>query len=212
MSALRTVGHLKGASQLFVMLPGAAMRPEEIFDAGCADAIARRGLPLNLLAVDIVDLGLDDLGTWDALQAEVLAPARERGARVWLGGISLGGMVAMAHLAARPGAVDGLCLLAPYAGSRPSLNVIERAGGIGRWQPTAQDLQDPELRVWQWLRQPPPDLPVFIGHGTDDRFAARIQQVADRFPAASRHTVPGGHDWSAWQPLWARFLDAGHFH
>ncbi|MDR7093544.1 alpha/beta hydrolase [Hydrogenophaga laconesensis] len=207
MKPLRTVGTLKGASHLIAMLPGAAMRPEEIFEAGMADAVARRGLPMDLLAVDIGELGLDALGTWDTLQTGVLTPARERGARVWLGGISLGGMVAMAHLAARPGVVDGLCLLAPYAGSRPSLNVIERAGGVDRWQPTAQDLQDPELRVWQWLRRPPADLPVFVGHGTEDRFAARIQQVSDRFPAASRHTVPGGHDWSAWLPLWERFLD-----
>lgn len=210
MKPLRTVGTLKGASHLMVMLPGAAMRPEEIFEAGCADAIARRGLPMDLLSVAIDDLGLDDLGTWDALQGGVLTPARERGARVWLGGISLGGMVAMAHVAARAGAVDGLCLLAPYAGSRPSLNVIERAGGIDRWQPTAQDLQDPELRVWQWLQRPPANMPVFVGHGTEDRFAARIQQVASRFPAASRHTVAGAHDWSAWLPLWERFLDLGH--
>jgi len=210
-SPLRTVGTLSGAPHLFVMLPGAVMRPEEIFEAGCAEAVARRGLPLDLLAVDIDELGLDDLGSWDALQAGLLTPARERGARVWLGGISLGGMVAMAHLAARPGAVDGLCLLAPYAGSRPSLNVIERAGGVDHWEPTEQDLRDPELRVWQWLRRPPPELPVFVGHGTGDRFAERIQQVACRFPAASRHTVAGGHDWSAWLPLWERFLDAGHF-
>lgn len=206
MTSLRTVGTVTGAPHLLVMLPGAAMRPQEIFEAGCAEAIARRGLALDLLSVDISELGLDDLGTWDDLQSGVLTPARERGARVWLGGISLGGMVAMAHVAARPGAVDGLCLLAPYAGSRPSLNVIERAGGVDRWQPTAQDLHDPELRVWQWLQRPPADLPVFIGHGTEDRFAARIQQVTDRFPAASRHTVAGGHDWAAWLPLWERFL------
>lgn len=211
MKPLHIVGRLSGAPHLFVMLPGAAMRPQEIFEAGLADAIARRGLPLDLLALDISDLGLDDLGGWDALQGEVLTPARQRGARVWLGGISLGGMVAMAHLAARPGAVDGLCLLAPYAGSRPSLNVIERAGGVDHWQPTAQDLKDPELRVWQWLQCRPTALPVFVGHGTEDRFAARIQQVADRFPVASRHTVAGGHDWSAWRPLWERFLDGGHF-
>ncbi|WP_382322870.1 alpha/beta fold hydrolase [Hydrogenophaga sp. UC242_50] len=188
------------------------MRPEELFEAGFADAIERRGLALDLLAVDLSGLGLDAVDTWDALQHQVLTPARERGARVWLGGISLGGMVAMAHLAARPGVADGLCLLAPYPGSRPSVNVIERAGGIDRWQPSAQDLQDPELRVWQWLQNPPAELPVFVGHGTEDRFAARIAQLAERFPAASRHTVPGGHDWSAWRPLWARFLDAGHFH
>ena len=212
MKALRTVGTSGAAPQLLVMLPGVAMRPEELFEAGFADAIERRGLALDLLAVDLSGLGLDAVDTWDALQHQVLTPARERGARVWLGGISLGGMVAMAHLAARPGVADGLCLLAPYPGSRPSVNVIERAGGIDRWQPSAQDLQDPELRVWQWLRQPPAGLPVFVGHGTEDRFAARIAQLAERFPAASRHTVPGGHDWSAWRPLWARFLDAGHFY
>lgn len=210
MKPLRTVGTLTGAQHLLVMLPGAAMRPEEILEAGCAEAIARHGLPLDLLAVDIGELGLDALGTWDALQSDLLTPARERGVRTWLGGISLGGMVAMAHVAAWPDAVDGLCLLAPYAGSRPSLNVIERAGGVDRWQPTAQDLQDPELRVWRWLQHPPADLPVFIGHGTEDRFAARIQQVADRFPATSRHTVAGGHDWSAWLPLWEQFLGTDH--
>lgn len=212
MKALRTVGTSGAAPQLLVMLPGVAMRPEEIFEAGLAHAIERRGLALDLLAVDISGLGLDAVDTWDALQHQVLAPARARGARVWLGGISLGGMVAMAHLAARPGVADGLCLLAPYPGSRPSVNVIERAGGIEHWQPTPQDLQDPELRVWQWLRQPPTGLPVFVGHGTEDRFAARIARLAERFPAASRHTVPGGHDWSAWRPLWERFLDTGHFH
>lgn len=215
MKALRTVGTVGtsgDAPQLLVMLPGVAMRPEDLFEAGFADAIERRGLALELLAVDISGLGLDAVDTWDALQQRVLTPARERGARVWLGGISLGGMVAMAHLAARPGVADGLCLLAPYPGSRPSVNVIERAGGVDRWQPSEADLRDPELRVWQWLQRPPADLPVFIGHGTEDRFAARIQRVAERFPPASRHAVPGGHDWSAWRPLWERFLDAGHFH
>jgi pimeloyl-ACP methyl ester carboxylesterase len=211
-TTLRTVGTLSAAPQLLVMLPGVAMRPEEIFDAGFARAIEQRGLPLDLLAVDISGLGLDAVGTWDALQKDILTPARARGARVWLGGISLGGMVAMAHLAARPGVADGLCLLAPYPGSLPSVNIVERAGGADRWQPSEEDLRDPELRVWQWLKRPPPELPVFIGHGTEDRFAARIQRVAERFPPASRHTVAGAHDWSAWLPLWERFLDAGHFH
>lgn len=210
-TVLRTVGTLSAAPQLLVMLPGANMPPEELFDAGLAQAIARRGLALDLLSVDISEVGLDAVHAWDALQADLLSPARARGARVWLGGISLGGMVAMAHLAERPGVADGLCLLAPYPGSRPSMNVVDRAGGPDLWAPTEADLRDPELRVWQWLKRPPPALPVFIGHGTEDRFAARIQRVAERFAPASRHTVAGGHDWAAWVPLWERFLDAGHF-
>lgn len=209
-TVLRTVGTLSAAPQLLVMLPGANMQPEELFEAGLAQSIARRGLALDLLSVDISDVGLDAVHAWDALQADLLSPARARGARVWLGGISLGGMVAMAHLAERPGVADGLCLLAPYPGSRPSMNVVDRAGGPDLWAPTEADLRDPELRVWQWLKRPPPALPVFIGHGTEDRFASRIQRVAERFPQASRHTVAGGHDWAAWLPLWERFLDADH--
>ncbi|WP_084360605.1 hypothetical protein [Hydrogenophaga palleronii] len=204
---LRTVGHLGNAPRLLVMLPGVAMRPEDIFDAGCGAAIERRGLALDLLAVDTAGIGLDAVHTWDALQHEIIDPARARGAQVWLCGISLGGMVAMGHLTERPGAADGLCLLAPYPGSLPSVNAIRRAGGPEHWRPSEADLRDPELRVWQWLRSPPADLPVFIGWGSEDRFAARIEQLANRFPAPVRHAVPGGHDWSAWLPLWEKFLD-----
>ena len=81
MKTLRTIGTLSAAPQLLVMLPGVAMRPEAIFDAGCAAAIARRGLPLDLLAVDISGVGLDAVGTWDALQKDILTPARARGCR-----------------------------------------------------------------------------------------------------------------------------------
>jgi pimeloyl-ACP methyl ester carboxylesterase len=209
-TSLRTVGTVGSAPHLMVMLPGVAMQPEAIFEAGFARAIEQRGLPLDLLCVDIGGVGLDAMDRCDALQDEIIDPARSRAAQVWLGGISLGGLLAMAHVAARPGVVAGLCLLAPYAGSRPSTNVIERAGGPDRWRPSAEDLRDPELRVWQWLQRPPADLPVFIGHGREDRFAGRIQQVAERFPPASRHTVGGGHDWSAWLPLWEMFLDTGY--
>lgn len=211
MTGLRTVGAPGLAPHLMVMLPGVAMPPEAIFEAGFASAIERRGLPLDLLSVDIDGVGLGAVDRWDQLQREIIDPARARGARVWLGGISLGGMVAMAHLAARPGVAAGLCLLAPYPGSLPSVNVIERAGGAEHWRPSEDDLRDPELRVWQWLQKPPADLPVFIGHGREDRFAARIQRVAERFAPAARHTVAGGHDWRAWRALWERFLDAGHF-
>ncbi|WP_137920668.1 alpha/beta fold hydrolase [Hydrogenophaga sp. 2FB] len=208
---LRTVGTPGDAKHLVVMLPGMAMRAEEMFEAGFADAVARRALPLDLLAVDVSGIGLESSDTWHALQDGLLTPERARRKSVWLGGISLGGLVAMAHVAERPDVVDGLCLLAPYPGSRPSVNVMDRAGGPDRWQPSEEDLRDPELRVWRWLQRPPPELPVFIGHGREDRFADRIQRVADRFPAAARHTVAGGHDWSAWLPLWEHFLDTGYF-
>ncbi len=210
MSALRTVRHEAGAPDLMVLLPGAQMRAEDFAEAGCFDAVARRGIALDLVAVD---LGVDAVAgsaPLDALQAQILAPARRRYRRTWLGGISLGGLVALAHAADTPDSVDGLCLIAPYPGSRLTLNAIAGAGGIDAWQPTRDALADPEVRVWNWLKAPPA-LPAFVGWGTEDRFAHGMQALAGRFPPAARRSIPGGHAWPTWQRLWADFLDLGYF-
>jgi len=99
--------------------------------------------------------------------------------------------------------------LAPYPGSRLTTNAIARAGGLAHWQATPEELTDPEFRMWRWLQKPPPDFPVFVGYGTEDRFAEGMQQIAECFPPAARHALPGDHDWPVWQLLWERFLDSG---
>ncbi|UCV15115.1 alpha/beta fold hydrolase [Quatrionicoccus australiensis] len=207
---LRTVERKTGASTLLVLLPGAYMTAADFATAGFFDAIARRRLALDLVAVDL-DLEAISSGTaLPALQAQILAPARQLGySQVWLGGISLGGLLALCHNADTPGEVDGLCLLAPYPGSRLTTNAIARAGGLGVWQASAEELQDPEFRAWQWLQKPPADFPVFVGYGTEDRFAAGMAQIAGCFPQDARCAIPGDHDWPVWQVLWEHFLDSG---
>ena len=61
--------------------------------------------------------------------------------------------------------------------------------------------------VYRWLKAPPAELPVFVGHGRDDRFAGGMQAIAERFPANARQCVAGDHDWPAWRDLWEHFLD-----
>lgn len=211
MTALRALRHEAGAADLMVLLPGAQMQPEHYAGAGFFDAVARRGLALDLVAVDLGPEPASGGAPLASLQAHVLVPARVRYRRVWLGGISLGGLLALAHAADTPGAADGLCLLAPYPGSRLTLNAIERAGGVDAWQPTAEQIADPEFRSWRWLKRPPAGFPVFVGYGTEDRFAGGMQRLAERFPPAARCAVAGAHDWPVWQQLWGHFLDLGHF-
>lgn len=207
---LRTVERKTGADTLLVLLPGAYMTAADFATAGFFDAIARRRLALDLVAVDL-DLEAISSGTaLPALQAQILAPARQQGySQVWLGGISLGGLLALCHNADTPGDVDGLCLLAPYPGSRLTTNAIARAGGLDVWQASAEELTDPEFRAWQWLQKPPADFPVFVGYGTEDRFAAGMAQIAGCFPQDARCAIPGDHDWPVWQVLWEHFLDSG---
>jgi pimeloyl-ACP methyl ester carboxylesterase len=210
-AALRTVRHDSGGDALLVLLPGAYMTPEHFVDHGFFAAVDRPALGLDLA---LVDLGLDTISSGEAMPAlldQIIRPARADYARVWLGGISLGGLLALCLNADHPGAVDGLCLLAPYPGSRLTTGAIARAGGLDTWQPSAEQMSDPEFRAWHWLQQPPAGFPAFVGYGSDDRFAAGMRDIAERFPAAARRAVPGGHDWPVWQLLWEHFLDIGHF-
>ncbi len=207
---LRTVERKTGANTLLVLLPGAYMTAADFATAGFFDAIARRRLALDLVTVDLDLEAISSGAALPALQAQILAPARRQGySQVWLGGISLGGLLALCHNADTPGAVDGLCLLAPYPGSRLTTNAIARAGGLGVWQASAEELSDPEFRAWQWLQKPPADFPVFVGYGTEDRFAAGMAQIAGCFPLDARCAIPGDHDWPVWQVLWEHFLDSG---
>lgn len=211
MSAPAAIRLDRGAPDLLVLLPGAYMRAADFADAGFFAAVERRRLALDLTAVDVAPEAISAGSANAALVDGVLAPARAAYRRVWLAGISLGGLLALALAADHPAAVDGLCLLAPYPGSRLTMNAIAAAGGLAAWQPSAAQLADPEFRVWQWLKAPPAGLPAFVGHGRDDRFAAGMAALAACFPAGCRALVDGGHDWPAWQALWEDFLARGHF-
>ena len=89
---------------------------------------------------------------------------------------------------------------------RDAAAAIDAAGGLPHWQPTAEELADPEFRVWHWLRTPPADLPLFYGYGREDRFAPGMAKLAAALPEAAIRTRPGGHDWPVWSALWADFL------
>ena len=209
---LPTLRQTVGAPSLLVLLPGAYMTAADFVSAGFFRSVAERRLALDLIAVDLDLAGISGGTALPALEAEILAPARQQGyTKIWLGGISLGGLLSLCHNADTPGGVDGLCLLAPYPGSRLTTNAIARAGGLQHWQATAEELDDPEFRMWRWLQQPPTDFPVFVGYGTEDRFAGGMKQIADCFPAGSSHAIPGGHDWPVWQLLWEHFLDRDFF-
>ena len=202
--------HRCGATALLVLLPGALMTPQQMVDAGVFTAVSSRRLALDVTLPDLHAQTGDNRDALQDLETQLLAPAREQYDEVWLGGISRGGHLALSCLAAGSGHVSGVCLLAPYAGSRITSNIIERSGGLKIWQPTSGQLQDPEFRLWNWLKSPVWPRHVFMGYGVEDRFADGMQRLASCMGAAELNTVPGAHDWTAWLPLWERFLDR-HF-
>jgi pimeloyl-ACP methyl ester carboxylesterase len=191
-----------------IWLPGAYNAAKDFVRAGFPAAVARRGLSLDL---EFVDLEMRYLGDRDALQelhVGLIAPLRASGITVWLAGISLGGLLALEFAASYEIDLAGLCLLAPYPGNRMLLQEIERAPGLGRWQPGELAEADAERRLWGYLKNRRADAaPLYLGFGKDDRFAAGLEMMAAALPADSVDVIEGGHDWPTWSRLWENFLD-----
>lgn len=205
------------AETLIVMLPGVYSKPEEFLREGFVQTVRREQIAADVVLVD-AHLGYyQDRTIIDRLHADVIAPARARGVRqVWIVGISLGGVGAMLYADEHPRGIDGLVLLAPYLGSRLSTLEIENAGGLSQWQAPARRVdEEVDDRLWRWLKRltaepaaAPRRLPVYQGFGVDDRFAYSNRLFSRSLPAAQVFTIPGGHDWAAWNGLWARIAPA----
>jgi pimeloyl-ACP methyl ester carboxylesterase len=198
-----------------VLLPGAYHELEQFIGAGFDQALRERRLSAELILAAPELAHLNDRGWLARLRAEVIEPARERGrGTVWLGGISLGGFMALRYAAEAIDGLDGLCLLAPYLGSRLVAAEVAAHRNLASWQAAVlgeHELgeHDDERRIWRFVRSLGAAAAprVFLGFGREDRFADTQRLLARVLPASSTQEIPGGHDWPVWRRLWELFLD-----
>jgi pimeloyl-ACP methyl ester carboxylesterase len=193
-----------------IWLPGAYHSAQDFLDEGFARAAAQRRVPIDLLFVDLQIQHLADRDALRRLRSEIVLPARESGAAVWLAGISLGGLVALDYASSHLHELAGLCLLAPYLGNRMLLNEIAATPGLAGWNPGELAEADAERRIWRYIKTRADSAKLFLGYGKDDRFSAAHDMLAATLPADWVEVVVGGHDWGTWLNLWENFLDS-HF-
>jgi pimeloyl-ACP methyl ester carboxylesterase len=214
-SIVRLASPERLAPTRIVWLPGAYHAAQDFLNAGFADAVCQRRIPLDLAFVDLEMNHLHDRSALQRLRLDIVLPARAAGVSIWLGGISLGGLFALDYADSYPRELDGLCLLAPYLGNRLLTAEISAAAGVSAWLPGEFAQADEERRVWRhikWRGEAPRNelAPVYLGFGLKDRFAAAHELLAATLPAGSVDRIAGGHDWRTWTRLWENFLDA-HF-
>jgi pimeloyl-ACP methyl ester carboxylesterase len=199
---------------LLVMLPSAKARPQDLVQYGFVRALRERALPVDVAAVE-AHLGYYlDRSLNDHLTRDIIAPARKNYSRIWLMGISLGGMGALMYARAHPAEIEGVVVLAPFLGTSGTIAEVARAGGLARWQPAALDPDDDERQLLAWIKEytPAPASPkIYLGYGRGDRFAAASNLLAGRLPAAQVLAAEGGHDWATWISLWRQLLDQDLF-
>lgn len=195
-----------------LLLPAAYTTPEDFQREGFARAVRERRLPVDVVFAELKLQHLTDRTILRRLRHEIVLPARALGCRsIWLGGISLGGFIAMAYAARFTHEIDGLCLLAPYLGNHIVTGEIERANGVDGWTPGDLAEDDDERRIWRFIKeQRNGTLSLHMGFGSEDRFANSHRLMAAALASASVDVdvVPGGHEWPAWRRLWENFLDA----
>jgi pimeloyl-ACP methyl ester carboxylesterase len=193
-----------------LLLPAAYTAPEDFLREGFVRTTRERLLPVDLVFVELKLQHLTDRTILRRLRHEVVLPARALGCRsIWLGGISLGGFVALAYAERYPQEIDGLCLFAPYLGNHIVTGEIERANGVHEWTPGELAEDDDERRIWRFIKEHRGRAsPLHLGFGRDDRFADSHRMMASALAPESVDVVPGGHEWPVWLRLWENFLDA----
>ena len=213
---MRTIPHPGvgvAGGDLVVFLPGRGDRAEDFEERGFLGAARAAGLEADVLAVDAHLAYYYKRVITARLWEDVVLPARARGyRRLWVVGISLGGLGAITLAEEHPDAVAGLFVLAPYLGEPELTREIEAAGGLARWggAPSERDFRG----VWGFLRgyaagEPRP--PLWLAYGESDRYAYGHRLLATALPRERVMVTSGGHDWTAWDRLWREFLARGAF-
>ncbi|MEA2695915.1 MAG: hypothetical protein QOI66_186 [Myxococcales bacterium] len=199
------------AATLLVLLPGRGNRLDEWEQHGFVAEVRAQAPGVDVVAVD-AHLGyyLNE-SVVDRVWTDVIAPARAQGyRRIWIAGISMGGLGAVAIARQHAQAIDGMILLAPYLGPKSLIKTITDQGGPQRWTPA--DPGDAYQRLWSWLRlygQPTEKLPrLVLAFGDGDRLHPAHQLLATLLPSDQVMAIHGGHDWTTWRQLWQRYWSA----
>jgi len=194
---------------LLVMLPGARLHPADFARNGFLAALQALGEPVDTIAAGLTSDDYLDGDVATRLHHAVIQPALSRGyRRLWLLGISLGGMGALLYTKAELAHVDGLILLAPFLATRGTIAEVTAAGGLAAWDPGPRPpAHDIERHLLAWLKSwsgPRPHL--LLGHGDTDRYADASRLLAAHLAPDRLAIVPGGHDWPTWARLWRHLL------
>lgn len=208
---MRTIVHEGPAGaprRVIALLNGAYSEPEDFARQGFVAAALDRGSASEIVAAELRAAWFADGSVVERIREQVVRPARARGhERIWLGGISLGALSALAYAARHEADLEGVVLLSPYPAARDVLLEIESAGGLAHWRPAAAHASDLEREAWQWLARGTPSLPVHCWFGREDRFLAGQRRLAAALDPQFVHECDGGHDWEAWRTYWTRFLE-----
>ncbi|NIL94172.1 MAG: alpha/beta fold hydrolase [Woeseiaceae bacterium] len=202
--SVETVNPASRNNTLVVMLPGRGDRADAFIREGFEVAGQRNGF--DTIAVD-AHLGYYmQRSLLDRLHEDIVAPAIAAGySKIWMLGISMGGLGSLLYASEYPEQVDGVILLAPFLGDRSAIETIVESGPLEEWNGEGEGLKDYEIAIWTWIRDARRNsgvTPLILGYGLSDGMAEGYDRLIDVIRPAGVYTREGGHKWTTWKPLW----------
>jgi pimeloyl-ACP methyl ester carboxylesterase len=198
--------------QLIVFIRGVGGSHRSFEEEGFVADVWARGLPFDAASPNAHFGYYGDRNLVVRLKEDVIDPARARGCKkIWLVGVSMGGLGAMLYLMERPEDIAGVYLISPFLGSEFFLEEMQTAGGVRQWNPGNYRVEDDWQRMlWHWMKTTVADNPdkmVYLGYGTDDFYRSGPELLAPLLPADRVYAIDGGHDYQTFKSLWRIFLE-----
>ena len=196
------------SAPLLALLSGTYCEPEDFIRYGFPAAVRQHRIDAELVMAETRASWFADGTIVERIRDGVIGPAQERGrARIWLAGISLGGLAALCYAARHASQIEGIVLISPYPATRPLLREL-RETRPDPPQPTKPADNDLEREAWTWLVRSgdADDPPIHCYYASGDRFASGQRQMAQTLAPGRVHERAGGHDWPTWHALWNEFL------
>jgi len=216
MKAIDYSSSATGARCLMLFLPGLGDTAETFEQHGFVSEVRARNASIDMVAADAT-LGYYAKGILsERLFADVVRPRSNRGYKqVWLVGMSMGGLGTVLYSRQRAaGEIYGVLALSPYLGEEDISDDVRRAGGLQSWKapPRVSTMNESNYtdELWRWLqavsagREPGPQ--IYLGYGLQDRLAEVDTLLGAALPQTRVFTIAGGHNWTTWHTLFARFL------
>jgi pimeloyl-ACP methyl ester carboxylesterase len=216
---MKAIDYSNGATNarcLMVFLPGLGDTAEAFERRGFVSEVRAQDMSIDMVAAD-ASLGYYAKGILtERLFTDVVQPRSGRGyEQVWLVGMSMGGLGTVLYSRQRPaGETYGVLALSPYLGEEEVSDAVRSAGGLQSWKApprvSAMNASNYTVELWRWLqavsagREPGPQL--YLGYGLQDHLAQVDTLLGADLPEDRVFTIDGGHNWTTWRTLFARFL------
>lgn len=202
-----TVYHPGSGKEMLLILPGLGDSPKDFNKHGFINVLRKCNPDLGIISAN-AHLGyyVTDSIT-ERLYQDIIYKAQQKGIqKIWIAGISLGGLGSLLMLMKYNEIFSGGIVLAPFLGEKSAIKSLLKTTDIKQWEP---DSNNEFQKFWQQLIQAQNSgaLPeITLGTGTSDRYIAIQRKFSDLIGHDNSVFVSGPHNWETWKTLWQKIV------